>query len=74
MANAQKVSVSIAAEDLRWLKRRARQEKASLSAVLAEGTRLLRQREAQERLLQGFGRDAELSEAEAEEIRALWRG
>lgn len=74
MAHAQKISVSVAADDLRWLRRRARQEKASLSAVIAEATRLLRQREAQERLVESFGRDGVVSDEAADRIRALWRG
>lgn len=74
MANAQKISVSVTADDLRWLRRRARKEKRSLSAIIAEATRLLRQREAQEKLIESFGTDANVTEAEAENIRALWRG
>lgn len=74
MTNAQKISISVRMDDLRWLRRRARREKESLSAVIAEATRLLRQREAQERLVASFGRDANVSEALAEELRALWRG
>jgi hypothetical protein len=74
MSNAQKISVSLSTDDLRWLRRRARQEKESLSAVIAEATRLLRQREAQDRLLASFGDDAIVSDAQAAEIRALWQG
>jgi hypothetical protein len=46
---------------------------AFLSAVFAEATRLLRQCEARERLLKRFGADAEISQREAEAIRAEWR-
>jgi hypothetical protein len=36
-------------------------------------TRLLRQREARERVLLRFGKDAEVSAAEAEAIRREWQ-
>ncbi len=74
MGTAQKVSISVDAEDLKWLRRRAKRRGGNLSAVIAEGTRLLRQREARERLLERFGEDANVSPQEAEAIRAEWRG
>lgn len=74
VGNAQKVSISVDAADLQWLRRRAKRLGGNLSAVFAEATRLLRQREARERLLERFGRDADVTEAEATEIRRQWRG
>lgn len=74
MGGAQKVSISVDAKDLKWLRRRAKQRGGNLSAVLAEATRLLRQREARERLLERFGDDAKVSSREADAIRAEWRG
>lgn len=74
MAKAQKVSVSLAADDLKWLRQRARRQGGNLSAVLADATRLLRQREAQERLLARFGKDADVPDEVADEIRREWRG
>ena len=74
MAATEKVSISVGAEDLKWLRRRAKRSGGNLSAVIAEATRLLRQREARERLLARFGADAEVSSAEADEIRAEWLG
>ena len=74
MASAQKVSISVEASDLKWLRRRAKQRGGNLSAVFAEATRLLRQREARERLLERFGEDAEVSSQEAAAIRVEWRG
>jgi hypothetical protein len=74
MGNAQKVSISVEAGDLKWLRRRARQRGGNLSAVFAEATRLLRQREARERVLERFGDDANVSSDEADAIRAEWRG
>jgi uncharacterized FAD-dependent dehydrogenase len=73
MASAQKVSISVEASDLKWLRSRARRRGGNLSAVFAEATRLLRQREARERLLKRFGEDANLTQQEAEAIRAEWR-
>lgn len=74
MANAQKVSISVDEKDLRWLRARAKRRKGNLSAVFAEATRLLRQREARERLLERFGSDGHVSDEEAEKIRSEWRG
>jgi hypothetical protein len=74
MAGAQKVSISVEAKDLKWLRQRARRRGGNLSAVFAEATRLLRQREARERLLERFGEDVTVSADEAEAIRAEWRG
>jgi hypothetical protein len=74
MGGAQKISISVEANDLKWLRRRAKQRGGNLSAVFAEATRLLRQREARERLLRKFGDDANVSSEEAETIRAEWRG
>jgi hypothetical protein len=73
MGHAQKVSISVEANDLKWLRRRAKQRGGNLSAVFAEATRLLRQREARDRLLEKFGDDANVSAAEADAIRAEWR-
>jgi hypothetical protein len=74
MANAEKVSISVSAGDLRWLRHRAKRRGGNLSAVFAEATRLLRQREARERLLERFGKDADVDKAEAAAIRSEWRG
>jgi hypothetical protein len=73
MSTAEKVSISVDANDLKWLRRRAKQRGGNLSAVFAEATRLLRQREARERLLERFGEDAAVSSQEADAIRAEWR-
>lgn len=73
MSNAQKVSISVDANDLKWLRHRAKRRGGNLSAVFAEATRLLRQREARERLLERFGQDATVSSEEADAIRAEWQ-
>ncbi len=74
MASAQKLSISVDANDLKWLRRRAKRHGGNVSAVLAEATRLLRQREARERLLERFGEDANVSSTGADAIRAEWQG
>lgn len=71
---ALKVSISVDAKDLRWMRQRAKRRGGNLSAVYAEATKLLRQREARERLLERFGEDAEVSSTEADAIRAQWQG
>jgi hypothetical protein len=72
--STQKISISVNTADLKWLRQRAKRQRGNLSAVYAEATRLLRQREAQEKLLEHFGKDSEVSPEEAEEIRREWRG
>lgn len=74
MAHAQKISISVASEELKWLRQRAKRRGGNLSAVIAEATRLLRQREARERLLERFGKSADVTDAEAAAIRAEWLG
>lgn len=74
MTTTEKVSISVGKEDLKWLRQRAKRSGGNLSAVIGEATRLLRQREARERLLARFGPDAEVSPAEADAIRAEWQG
>jgi hypothetical protein len=74
MSTAQKISISVDAADLKWLRHRAKRRGGNLSAVFAEATRLLRQREARERLLSRFGDDARVSAEEAAAIRREWQG
>jgi hypothetical protein len=74
VASTEKVSISVGRDDLKWLRQRAKRSGGNLSAVIAEATRLLRQREARERLVARFGKDADVSPAEAAAIRAEWQG
>lgn len=63
-----KVSVSIDDDDLRWIKEQARRRHGgNVSAVVAEGTRLLRHHEALGALLDALGAP-KLSAAEIAEI------
>ena len=68
--SALKISISIDSDKLKKLRQRARRKGGNLSAVFAEATELLLQREAQERLLKKLGGD--ISEEEAAEVRAEW--
>ncbi|MBV9946074.1 MAG: hypothetical protein JOZ69_04410 [Myxococcales bacterium] len=72
MGKAQKISISVDEGDLKWLRRRAKAHGGNLSAVIADATRLLRQREARERVLKRFGDDAQVGPEEAASIRAEW--
>jgi hypothetical protein len=74
MSTAKKISISVDDDDLKWLRRRAKRRGGNLSAVFAEATRLLRQREARERLLARFGEDAKVSADDADAIRREWQG
>lgn len=74
MSKTERISVTLPAEDLRWLRARARRQNVSVSALLVEATRLLRKREAMDRLVASFGDDANVLPHVAEEIRGLWRG
>lgn len=73
MAKAKKISISVDAEELKWLRQRARRRGGNLSAVIAEATRLLKQREARDRMLEWIGKDGQTTENEAAAIRATWR-
>lgn len=69
-----KVSVSIDAADLAWLRRRAaRVHGGNLSAAVAEGTRLLRHHEALRSLLDELGAP-ELTPSERDALEAELRG
>lgn len=73
-SRAEKVSISLQADDLAWLRARAKRKGGNLSAELAEATRLLRQQEAGVRLVAMFGDDAKMTPEEAEAIRREWDG
>ena len=71
MGAAEKVSVSLSAEDLRWAKARAKRELTSVSAVLAEALRRQRQAEARAALLAELGTD-DITERERKDVRGEW--
>jgi hypothetical protein len=56
-ASTEKVSVSLANEDLAWARQKAEAGATSLSAVLSAAIRRQRQSEARRRLLEELGTD-----------------
>jgi hypothetical protein len=73
MGAAEKISISLSPEDLRWARERAKQSLSSVSAVLAEALRRQRQAEARARLLADLGTD-DISEGDRKAVRAEWQG
>lgn len=72
MATAEKISISLGADDLAWARRHAKANAMSLSAVLAEAVRRQRQAEARARLLLDLGTD-DITERERNDVRREWR-
>ena len=72
MRATEKVSVSLAAEDVDWARKKAEQDGKSLSAVLSEALRRQRQSEARRRLLEELGTD-DLTQEELDAARAELR-
>lgn len=72
MASTEKISVTIDAEALEWMRRRARKSGSSLSAVMTEAARLLRQNEGRQRVLTRLGKTARHTTAQARAIRSEW--
>ncbi len=68
-----KISVSIEAAELKWLRQVARSRKQSVSSLLSEATRLLRQLSARRALLADVGEVAALSLARIQEIEREWK-
>ena len=72
MGAAEKISISLSAEDLQWARRQAKKAGQSLSSVIAEGLRRQRQAEARELLLAELG-TADISELDRNAVRDEWR-
>ena len=72
MGATEKVSVSLASDDLEWARQKAAQDDKSLSAVLTEALRRQRQSEARRRLLAELGTD-DITQADLDAARAEWR-
>lgn len=72
MRATEKVSVSLAVEDVEWARKRAEQDDMSLSAVLTEALRRQRQSEARRKLLAELGTD-DLTQEELDAARAELR-
>jgi hypothetical protein len=74
MAATQKLSVSIALDEAKWIRARARRKKKSVSAVLTEAIATVRQMEARREFLAKLEPGELATDAEADEIRRQWRG
>lgn len=74
MSAAEKLSVSLPADQVRWAKRAARARKTSFSAFLSQ---LIEERRQHEQALEAFesyfGSKGRLTDAEAQEIRREWK-
>lgn len=71
-ATTEKVSVSLATEDLAWARQKAESGETSLSAVLSAALRRERQYEARGRLLEELGTD-DITPEDLAAVRAEWR-
>ncbi len=70
---AQKVSVTVASADLKWLRAYARKKhRGNLSSAFAEAARVLRQQQARETFIAYLGDAAKLTDAEYVRIRKEW--
>jgi len=72
MATTEKVSVSLAVEDLEWARQKAEQDDKSLSAVLTEALRRQRKAEALGRLLEELG-TGDITQEDLDKVRAEQR-
>lgn len=77
MGASQKVSVSLREEELRWVKSTARRSRLSVSSLVNEALRLLREererKQAQQSFLAEFEPGERATDAEKKAIRAEWR-
>jgi hypothetical protein len=74
VAATQKLSVSIAVEEAKWIRASARRKRKSLSAVLTEAIATVRQMEARREFLARLEQSELATDTEADEIRRQWRG
>ncbi len=73
MAKTTKLSVSIGSDEVRWVQARARRARVSVSSVMTEALKHLRQQEARQAFLAKLAPDERASPQETEEIRREWR-
>jgi hypothetical protein len=72
MKATQKISVSLAQEDVKWAKARAKALRTSVSSVLSEALRRQRKAEALRRLIGDMG-GPEVTQEELDAVREEWR-
>jgi hypothetical protein len=68
MGSSEKISVSVSGEELAWAKKRAKQLRTSLSAVVSEALQRQRQLEAGWQLLDELGTD-DITESDLAAVR-----
>lgn len=73
MMSAEKVSVSLRESDLRWLRREAREKKATVSGILAHAVARMRREAALDTVIAYLGDEAELSEQDIQAIETEWK-
>jgi hypothetical protein len=69
-----RVVVSLDEEDVAWLRKTAREQQTSVSAVLGEAIRLMRQTAARRSVLDRLGGVASLTPKRIREIEREWYG
>jgi hypothetical protein len=72
VANSTKISITIEANELLWMQKRAKRLGGNLSAVFTEAARTLRQQEARRAILKHLGKRAQVTPEEAASLRAEW--
>lgn len=72
MKATEKISVSLAREDVQWAKSRAKTLRASLSSVLSEALRRQRKAEALRQLIGDMGGPA-VTQEELDAVREEWK-
>lgn len=74
MAATEKLSLSIGAEQARWVRSRAKRKKKSVSAIVTEALATVAQIEARREFLARLDPDELATDADAAEIRRQWWG
>lgn len=72
-ATVEKLSVSLGAEEISWVRKKAEENASSVSAVLNEAVRQQQRLEAMDRLLEELGTD-DITPEDIAAVLAEWRG
>ena len=72
MATVEKLSVSLGAEEISWVRKKAEESASSVSAVLNEAVRQQQRLEAIDRLLEELGTD-DITPKDIADMFAEWR-
>ena len=74
MATSEKLSISLPADELRWVRARARRKKTSVSALVGDAVRAYRELEARREFLAKLEPEERATDADAAAIRKEWKG